>query len=263
MRLRAVALLMLALAVSTAPLASAELYSNAQSHYHFTSPSGWARQSYTGVDVVYAAPSSAGGFTPNMNALHAADRTAKNDVAYLETTAASSLSQLQTQLSGTVVQAARPFTAGSGRLAADYVLDYMLSGTQLRIRQVIFGSDILDMGWVITFTAAQSVFGDYASEWDSVTDSFGVDAEVASGLSLPYFVVIGAVVGAGVGGVMFLVVRRKHARALAAVPAVAPMAPVSQTQPPVYAQVAPGAPAPPQPRPASRPGPRPPRTGGP
>ena len=267
MRRRALALLVLASAVAFAPSASAEAYTNSASHYHFTAPDGWAQQNYAGVDVVFAAPTSVGGFTANLNALHAPDGTAKNEHPYLESLASVALSQLQSQLSGNVVQGARSFTTGSGRPAADYILDYSLSGTPLRVRQVVFGSDILDMGWVLTFTAAQSAFGSYAGEWDTATDSFGVDAEVARAAS-PFLLmlVVGTLVGGVVGGLLFVIVRRRNKRALAALP---PVAPASGTQAPVYAPYSPPvqAPRPPisgparpaaPPRPPSPPPPGPP-----
>lgn len=237
--------LALVLLVLLAPTALAETYTSSQHHYSVTVPSTWPRVSPTGVDAAWAGPTYQG-FDANINVVVVLDSGARNTDAWLLSGAQAGYGQVLNQFNGTSVQAPRSFTTGSGRPAADYVIDYDFSGFPLRVRQVLFASDVRDRAYVLSFTAHRNHFPSLMGVRDGVVDSFTVNESTAGDLLIWIAVGIGA--GVAAAGAVAVVAKRRQKTAI-----VSPLPPPAfqwPSDPPPY-----GPPPPPPSPPTSPPTP--------
>jgi hypothetical protein len=115
------------------------------------------------------------------------------------------------------VQAPRTFTTGSGRPAVDHIIDYTLTDTPVRLRQVAFASDALDTAYILSFTAHRQAYGQHESTWRQAVDTFAIKEPTSSGW----------LIAALAGGLLALIVvavlvawrlRRKPGAAMPGVP---------------------------------------------
>lgn len=203
-----IALVTAFLLLALSPVAEAREYQGG-SHYRLTVPDDWTQVSISGVDVAFIGPSSQG-FGANLNVVVFSDPSARNTPEWLLQTAQVTYPQVLSQFPGaTGFQPPRSFTSGSGRPAADYVINYDLSGTPLRVRQVLFASDPWDRGYILTFTAHRDAYNSHEQAWSTAVDTFTVVDEGAAGFPI---IVIGAIAGAAIGGtaaVAIVLVRRR------------------------------------------------------
>jgi len=202
----------LALIAFLAPPALAETYASSQHYYSVTVPSTWIRESFPGADVVWIGPTYQSS-PANINVVVAMDPTAQNTASWILSVAQAGHAQVFSQFSGTSVQTPRSFTSGSGRPAADYVIDYDYLGNPLRVRQVLFASDVRDRGYVLTFTAHRDHFPNLLGVWQGVVDSFTVDEP--SGVSTLLWVSVGAVAVTATAGAIAAVALNRQKKALA------------------------------------------------
>lgn len=193
-------------------------------HYAFSYPDTWTASSTQNGDAVYLGTED-GGFRPNVVAQHEGEQTARGDAAWLLAYAQNSLNQVKSQFAVSDVQAPRTFTAGSGRLSADYIFDRTVGNLTLRQRQVFFVSEFHKAAYFFTLTDKTSTFASHAAEWSLIVDSFAVTGE-PSATGMPALVVVAVVVGGAAVAVAVLLVwkARKVAQAPAA-PMMAPGAP--------------------------------------
>jgi len=202
----------LALVTLLAPRAVAETYTSSQHYYSITVPSTWIREPFPGADVVWIGPTYES-IRANINVVVAMDSTAQNTASWILSVAQDEHTRVLSQFSGRSVQTPRSFTSGSGRPAADYVIDYDYQGYPLRVRQVLFASEVRDRGYVLTFTAHRGHFPGLLSVWQGVVNSFTVDEPSATSTLL--WVGVGAAAVTATAGAIVAVALIRQKKALA------------------------------------------------
>jgi hypothetical protein len=207
--------------VALAPQASAEIYTNAASHYSFQYPDSWTTSTGNGLDTILLGPSS-GGFAPNIAAQHESEPTAQNTSVWLLGYVRNSFESLKSQLAVTEVQAPRTFTTASGRLAGDYIFEQQSGGMTIRQRQVFWVSAFHQLTFFLTLSDKQSSYDSHEPDWSQAVDSFAVEGEPAATPLATGAILL--VVGAAVLTVatVVLVLHRKKARTPVPPPATAP-----------------------------------------
>lgn len=209
MSTRGLVIVVAVLSVLAIPTASAKEYAHPENHFRLTVPDHWTQLTLGGVDVAFTAPTPWEGFSANLNVVSVAADARETEAWLLSMATAARDGVIQAFPGATSVQSPRSFATGSGRPAADYILDYTLYDTPLRVRQVLFASDGWDRAYVLTFTAHRADYANHNDVWEGSVDSFSIDP---AGSSLLVPVGIGALVGAIAGGALYVRHRRKKAR---------------------------------------------------
>ena len=204
--------------------APASAYEDAARHYAITIEDGWVQANPAGVDVAWLGPIHSA-FRANLNIITETDTMARNTTAWLLTRAYGGYSQTLDTIPGSVaVQGPRAHLTASGRIAADYLIDYnYTSGIftyELRVLQIFLASEHWGSLFVLTATAHQDGFSFVNSTFRTMAGSFQVTGEPAppGGDSNPtpsggppfllYFAV-GAIGGAAAGAAFWLSRRRR------------------------------------------------------
>ena len=218
------------LVLAVSPVAEARQYAGA-SHYRVTVPDDWTQTSVSsGVDVAFVGPASQG-FAANLNVVVVSGSSARNEQAWLLRVAQGAYSQVVSQFPGaTGFQTPRSFTTASGRPAADYVIDYELSGTPLRVRQVLFASDFWNSAYILTFTAHRDAYNSQEPVWSTAVDTFTVLDEGGAVSAIAIAAISGGLVAAAVAIAVTVARRRRK------VPPIVPGAPSapSAAEPPSW-----------------------------
>lgn len=210
MRGRGIALALVALLLFALPPGAYAKEYVGTSHYRLEVPDDWTQTSVSGADVVFTGPAFQD-FPANMNVIVVTEASARDDASWLLQQAQAGYSQVLSQFAGaTGSQAPRSFTTASGRLAADYIIDYTISGTTLRVRQVLFASDSWNRAYILTFTAHRSVYPSHESVWRTAVDTFTVlDESAASSLVAPVAIVVVLLLVVIIAVAVVMVRRRK------------------------------------------------------